>query len=97
MFNCPIGFSDHTLGIAASVAAVSRGASVIEKHFTLDKDSKGPDHFYALNPDELIQMIRMIREAHQVLGSHLKTMLPQEKEVGRREGLYLNQHYKLER
>jgi sialic acid synthase SpsE len=87
-FGCPVGFSDHTLGLAAAIAAVARGAAVIEKHFTLDKGSKGPDHFYALEPDELKRLVGNIHEAHAALGVPEKELLPQEREFGRREGLY---------
>lgn len=87
-FRCPIGFSDHTLGQAVAVAAIGLGASVFEKHFTLDRASPGPDHFYALEPAELKAYIAALREAHQALGSPIKHMLPKERELGRREGLY---------
>jgi N,N'-diacetyllegionaminate synthase len=50
------GFSDHTIGISASVAALSRGATVIEKHFTLDKEMDGPDHSCSITPEELAQL-----------------------------------------
>lgn len=88
-FNCPVGFSDHTLGQVAAITAVGLGATVFEKHFTLDKKGAGPDHFYALEPDELKSYISAIREAHEALGSSEKQMLPKERELGRREGLYL--------
>ena len=88
-FNCPVGFSDHTLGQVAAVTAVGLGATVFEKHYTLDKKSAGPDHFYALEPDELKSYVAAIREAHEALGSREKQMLPMEREQGRREGLYL--------
>lgn len=88
-FNCPVGFSDHTLGQIAAIAAVGLGATVFEKHFTLDKKGAGPDHFYALEPDELKSYVAAIREAHEALGCGEKQMLPKEKELGRREGLYL--------
>ena len=87
-FGCPVGFSDHTLGHAAAIAAVGLGATVFEKHFTLDRSSKGPDHFYALEPVELKAYVSGIREAHAALGSAFKEMLPKEKELGRRDGLY---------
>jgi sialic acid synthase SpsE len=87
-FGCPVGFSDHTLGIHASVAAVARGAAVIEKHFTLDRQSPGPDHFYALEPAELEALVRACRETYSALGSRTKELLPEEKRLGRREGLY---------
>jgi N,N'-diacetyllegionaminate synthase len=88
-FNCPVGFSDHTLGQIAAIAAVGLGATVFEKHCTLDKKGAGPDHFYALEPSELKSYVAAIREAHEALGSAEKQMLPKEKELGRREGLYL--------
>jgi sialic acid synthase SpsE len=87
-FGCPVGFSDHTLGQAAAVASVGLGGTVFEKHFTLDRKSKGPDHFYALEPEELKTYVATLREAHQALGHPIKEMLPKERELGRREGLY---------
>lgn len=87
-FGCPIGFSDHSLGIALPLAAVARGACIIEKHFTLSRKLKGPDHSYALEPDELGSMIGMIREVEQSLGSSVKKMMPDEVKYGRRDGLY---------
>ena len=87
-FNCPVGFSDHTLGQVAAITAVGLGATVFEKHYTLDKKGAGPDHFYALEPDELKSYISAIREAHEALGSSEKQMLPKEREMGRREGMY---------
>jgi len=88
VFGGPVGFSDHTLGLAVPVAAVARGAAVIEKHFTLDRTAEGPDHFYALEPDELKQLVTMIHKAHDAIGLDVKTMLPEEKQYGRRDGLY---------
>lgn len=87
-FKCPVGFSDHTLGSAAGAAAVGLGATVFEKHFTLDRASEGPDHSYALEPGELNNYIATLVEAHRALGSREKEMLPQERAVGRREGLF---------
>jgi sialic acid synthase SpsE len=87
-FGCPVGFSDHTLGFAAAIAAAARGACVIEKHFTLDKNQEGPDHFYALEPDQLTRLVGEVREAHAALGEARKELLPTERETGRREGLY---------
>ena len=66
-FGVPVGFSDHTEGIDASVYAASLGATVIEKHFTLDRTLPGPDHATSLEPNELIEMIKKIRGA--ALGS----------------------------
>jgi N,N'-diacetyllegionaminate synthase len=68
----PIGYSDHTLSIAVSLAAVALGATVIEKHFTIDKSMSGPDHSASLNPDELKAMVDSIRAVEQCLGSAIK-------------------------
>lgn len=89
-FKCPVGFSDHTLGEVAATTAVGLGAKVFEKHFTLDKSSTGPDHFYALEPQELKSYVRSIHEANENLGSSEKYMLENEREIGRRDGLYIN-------
>jgi len=59
--NLPVGYSDHTLGIYASLAAVALGAVVIEKHFTLDRTMIGPDHKASIEPPELREMINLIR------------------------------------
>jgi len=67
-FQVPVGFSDHTLGLTAAIAAAARGACVIEKHFTLDRRLKGPDHKFALEPNELEAMVRAIREVEACLG-----------------------------
>ena len=71
-FNLPVGFSDHTLGIHISLAAVAMGACVIEKHFTLDRSLNGPDHSFAIEPDELKEMVRCIREIDNAKGSGIK-------------------------
>ena len=71
-FCLPVGYSDHTTGIAIPVAAVALGAIVIEKHFTLDRNLPGPDHKASLEPDELKQMVRSIREVESAMGSPLK-------------------------
>jgi N,N'-diacetyllegionaminate synthase len=68
----PVGYSDHTLGVAVSTAAVGLGATVIEKHFTLDKNLPGPDHKASLEPDELRQLVTQIRDAEAALGSPVK-------------------------
>lgn len=67
-----VGYSDHTLGIEVPVAAVSLGAKVIEKHFTLDKAMEGPDHRASLDPDELKNMITAIRNVEKALGDGWK-------------------------
>jgi len=71
-FKVPVGFSDHTLGIHISIAAVAMGACVIEKHFTLSRKMKGPDHFFSLNPKELKEMIRCVREVEKAKGNGVK-------------------------
>lgn len=74
-FHLPVGLSDHTESLAIPAAAVALGASVIEKHFTLSRTLKGPDHPYSLEPDELKQMVRNIREVEQSMGSAVKKLL----------------------
>ena len=68
-FKCKTGFSDHSLGIEASVAAVALGACVIEKHFTLDRNMEGPDQKASLEPQELKALVRAIRNVEQALGT----------------------------
>ena len=77
-FGCPVGYSDHTRGIEVPVAAVGMGATVIEKHFTLDKTMEGPDHKASLEPDELCEMVRMIRNIEKALGDGVKVPKPTE-------------------
>ena len=72
-FNTSVGYSDHTMGIEVPIAAVALGARVIEKHFTLDRELPGPDHKASLEPNELIEMVRTIRNIQQALsGSGIK-------------------------
>jgi N-acetylneuraminate synthase len=71
-FGLPVGYSDHTEGLAASVAAVARGAKIIEKHFTMDRGLIGPDHAASLEPHELKELVGMCREAAQCLGDFRK-------------------------
>lgn len=77
-FGLPVGYSDHTPGIAVSIAAVARGAVVIEKHFTLDRNLPGPDHKASLEPGELKTMIQSIRQVEESLGSSRKIPEPTE-------------------
>tara|TARA_B100000686_G_scaffold136547_1_gene143797 strand:+ start:449 stop:1534 length:1086 start_codon:yes stop_codon:yes gene_type:complete len=72
-FGLPVGFSDHTPGINASVAAIARGAVVVEKHFTLDKEMDGPDHKASLSPLELSALVNAVKEVSQSLGNGVKT------------------------
>lgn len=78
-FNLPTGFSDHSLGIEAPIAAVSLGAVVIEKHLTLNRNLPGPDHKASLEPDEFKQMVQAIRRIEQALGDGKKRTMPCEK------------------
>ncbi|MFW6040847.1 MAG: N-acetylneuraminate synthase [Thermoplasmatota archaeon] len=80
-FKTLIGYSDHTLGISAPIAAVSLGAKVIEKHFTLDKSMKGPDHKASLESDEFKHMIEEIRQLEKGLGDGVKRPTEDEEEI----------------
>jgi N-acetylneuraminate synthase len=71
-FSLPAGYSDHTIGIAVPIAAVARGAVIIEKHFTLDRNLPGPDHKASLEPEELQQMVSSIRQIELALGTGIK-------------------------
>ena len=77
-FEVKYGYSDHTLGIEVPIAAVTMGASVIEKHFTLDKTMEGPDHKASLEPDELKAMVRAIRNIELAMGNGIKKPSPSE-------------------
>ncbi|WP_413613335.1 N-acetylneuraminate synthase [Bdellovibrio sp. HCB-110] len=77
-FGVAFGYSDHTLGIEIPIAAVSLGASVLEKHFTLDRKMKGPDHKSSLEPHELKAMISSIRHVEMALGVSEKIVSPSE-------------------
>lgn len=68
----PIGYSDHTQGIDVPIAAVALGATVVEKHFTLDRNMEGPDHKASLEPDELQKMVESIRNIERALGNGVK-------------------------
>ena len=80
-FKLPVGFSDHTPGITVPIAAVSLGAVVIEKHFTLDKDLPGPDHKASLEPDEMKKMVATIRDVEKALGNGIKIPTKEEEEI----------------
>ncbi len=71
-FKLPVGYSDHTIGIEVSIAAVTLGAKVIEKHFTLDRNMDGPDHKASLEPDELKMMVKSIRNIEKAMGDGVK-------------------------
>ena len=77
-FQLPIGFSDHSEGILASIGAIAKGATVVEKHFTLSKALEGPDHVASLGPEELKQLIHHIRVMERLLGKKIKSPTPEE-------------------
>jgi N-acetylneuraminate synthase len=77
-FGLPVGLSDHTIGIAVAIASVARGATLIEKHFTLDSNMPGPDHRASLEPDELMKMVKGIRQVESALGFAVKIPVPAE-------------------
>ena len=77
-FGLPAGYSDHTAGIEVPVAATALGATMIEKHFTLDKSAAGPDHAASLDPAELAAMVKAVRNVDSALGSRIKTPSPSE-------------------
>lgn len=81
-FGYPVGYSDHTQGIEVDLAAVALGATVIEKHFTLDRNLQGPDHKASLEPDELKTMVDGIRKIELALGTGVKK--PSESEIKNR-------------
>lgn len=77
-FGTAVGYSDHTLGMEAPLAAVALGASVIEKHFTLDKTMEGPDHGASMEPNELCQLVQAIRNTELALGDGKKAVTQSE-------------------
>lgn len=77
-FGLPVGYSDHTKGNSMSLAAVARGATMIEKHFTLDRTMAGPDHAASVEPKELAQLVREIRAVEAALGTGIKQPSPAE-------------------
>jgi N,N'-diacetyllegionaminate synthase len=79
-FSVPVGFSDHSEGIEAAMVAVALGASVIEKHFTLDRDMDGPDHKASIEPDELHRLVEAVATAKMMLGDGKKKPMPCEEE-----------------
>ncbi len=78
-FGLEVGYSDHTPGIEVPIAAVAMGATIIEKHFTLDRNMEGPDHKASLEPDELATMVRAIRNVEVALGTGIKEPSQSEK------------------
>lgn len=86
-FDCPVGYSDHTLGPETALAAVGLGATIFEKHFTVDKSLEGPDHVASASPAELADYISSIRKAEAAMGDGIKKVQPSEastREMARR-------------
>ena len=77
-FGVAVGYSDHTPGIEVAIAAVAMGASVIEKHFTLDCNLPGPDHKASLEPEDLVAMVAAIRNIEIALGDGIKRLTQSE-------------------
>lgn len=78
-FNLSIGYSDHTIGIEIPISAVAMGATIVEKHFTLDRNMEGPDHQASLEPDELRAMVQSIRHVEKAMGDGVKQPAESEK------------------
>jgi len=89
-FHVPVGFSDHTMEISVPIAAVALGACIIEKHFTIDRKLEGPDHSYALEPEELKGMVKGIKTVEKALGSEIKQVAESERKglVGARRSIH---------
>lgn len=82
-FHLPVGYSDHTSGLVVSLAAAALGATVIEKHLTLDRTQEGPDHKASIEPHEFAAMVTGIREIEQALGDAEKRVQPSESQLRR--------------
>ena len=82
-FHLPVGYSDHTLGVEAAIAAVALGAKVVEKHFTLDKNLPGPDHMASIDPIEFRTLVDSIRRTEAMLGDGIKRPMTDEKQVSK--------------
>jgi sialic acid synthase SpsE len=77
-FRVPVGYSDHSVGIAPSTWAVALGACILEKHFTLDRGLPGPDHQASIEPGELAELVTAIRDVECALGDGVKRIAPSE-------------------
>lgn len=82
-FKLPVGYSDHTQGIEIPIAATAKGATIIEKHFTLDRKMEGPDHIASTEPEEFKQMVDDIRNVEKSLGSGIKQQTKEEEEISK--------------
>jgi sialic acid synthase SpsE len=90
-FGVPVGWSDHTTGTTIALAAVARGAAILEKHFTLSRRLPGPDHAASLEPDELASLVQAVRRVEAALGDGVKRPTTSELEIRPivRRGLHL--------
>ena len=79
IFKIPIGYSDHSVGNSAAIMSVAFGATVIEKHFTINKKIPGADHKISDSPKEFSKLVKLIRDAELKLGSEIKKCQPEEK------------------
>jgi N,N'-diacetyllegionaminate synthase len=77
-FDCIVGYSDHSVGVGAAPFAIPLGATVLEKHFTINKADDGPDHLASLDPEELSEFVKIVRRAERFLGSNMKSITPSE-------------------
>jgi len=80
-YNCPVGFSDHTLGVETAKYAVAAGADAIEKHFTLSRKDKGPDHILSTEPTEMKDLISGVKIAKEMLGIAMWSSIPAEQNI----------------
>ena len=80
-FHLRVGYSDHTIGTEVAVSAVAMGATVIEKHFTLDRNMDGPDHIASTEPGEFAHMVEQIRNIEAALGDGIKQLTSSEKAI----------------
>ena len=96
IFNCQVGFSDHSIGYEASMLSLAYGAKVIEKHFTIDKKLKGPDQEASILPEDFLKLVNMVKKAKIILGNDKKKCQPEEKEMSlvSRKSLTLNKNLK---
>ncbi len=95
-FMCDVGYSDHAHGSLPAVAAVALGATIVEKHFTLDKNMVGPDHKASCDPEEFSELVRSIKEAEVALGSPIKVVQLEELQMRKvsRKSLFINKDIK---
>lgn len=82
-FHLPVGYSDHTMGKDVAISAVTLGASIIEKHFTLDCHMEGPDHAASTEPAEFAELVKSIRRVESFLGDGIKRATVAEKEISK--------------